>query len=185
MLIYNPLSNSIDSNNNLILKSDHLTLMACNYKDYILQLTNTHLYFYDQNLKFLRELKLPNTITLFVFKRKLGELYVYLSNNLLLKYDLSTKSNYIGNEDLPDVCISDCEVSAFGIKRTLLVFSLWNSEKIYTLDLKTRKKEVLIQIEEGAFANNIVFTNNEYGRYLFISLSNGKLLFFKKQLSRV
>jgi len=143
-------------------------------------LTKTHLYFYDGNLKLIKENQLTNPISLFVFKRKQGILYVFTTNNLLLKYDLNSNL-----EDLPDVIISDVEICAFNIKRDLLVFSLWNSQNIFSYDLKTKKKEVLFELEENIFANSISFLNNENGRYLFIALSNGKLLFFKKSISKL
>ncbi len=179
-LVYNPSSNSIEFNNMIIVQKDLPTLFACNYNEYIVQLTKTHLYFYDERLKLIKENQLTNPISLFVFKRKQGILYVFTTNNLLLKYDLNSNL-----EDLPDVILSDVEICAFNIKRDLLVFSSWNSQKIYSYDLKTKSKEVLFELEDNIFANSISFLHNENGRYLFIALSNGKLLFFKKSISKV
>jgi hypothetical protein len=136
-------------------------------------------------------------------KLKRTFLYIYNKNNILLRYNLenisknnnillnnnSIASFYINekqnndkedNEILsPEIIAEDLQISAMDITKDMIIYSLWDQNKVFIHNLKVKKVQILTEYEEDVFVSSIAFIKNEGIKFLFIALSNGKMLFYK------
>lgn len=183
------------------------TLFANNFlyngSNYIVHVTESHINVYDQ--AFVMKLQIPTVISPLLIKfKKTGQLYIYNKNYYLTRYDLISLckkiySHYIivskmSKEELhmqdgqpyrtespyiPEILRDDLQISSFDVTSDMLVYSNFDSRQIFILSLKTNKVEVLCEIESKVFVTSIAFIKSEGIKFLFISLSNGKMLFYK------
>jgi DNA damage-binding protein 1 len=109
-------------------------------------------------------------------KYKKGYLYIYNKNNILLRYDIN---DLLSNKQQPEVLNDDILMSAFDISENMLIFSQWGSNYVSILNISSKKVFQLCEFEEEAFTNSISFIENDGIKFLFIALSNGKMLFYK------
>ena len=70
-------------------------------------------------------------------------------------------------------------ISAFDVSNDIMIFSQWDSNKISIFNFKNKKIEFLYEFEPGVTCSSISFLKSEGNKFLFIALSNGKMLFYK------
>jgi len=84
------------------------------------------------------------------------------------------------NENITDIILNESNLSSFEVSEDLLFFTTWNNNKIWMCDLKKKKFESIYEINnDKIFASSISVLKHEGLKYLFVSLSDGKLLYFK------
>ncbi len=79
----------------------------------------------------------------------------------------------------PEILSDSLLISSFAVSDDMIIFSQWNSTRIFIYSLKTKKIETLCEYEESLSCPSICFMKNEGIKFLFIVLSNGKMLFYK------
>jgi hypothetical protein len=79
----------------------------------------------------------------------------------------------------PEILYDDLLISSFAVSDDLIVFSQWNISKLFIYSLKTKKLEILCEFEESLSCPSISFLKNEGIKFLFVALSNGKMLYYK------
>ena len=177
---YEPEHLKFESFNNESFFCSEKTYLVSNFninenQDLILQVTSSFINIYDQSLVLQSQVKIFIPPTQCVFKTNSNFLYIYNTNNLLLRYTLSDLTKE------PEVLSDAFNLSCFDVSESLVAFSDWRSADINLLSTKTKKIEKLISVNEGnsAFISSLLFVKEEGAKYLFASLSSGKLLKFK------
>ncbi len=80
---------------------------------------------------------------------------------------------------MPEILLEDVLISSFAITDDMIIFSKWDDSKIFIYSMKTKKVEVLCEYEDYLSCSSISFLKSEGIKFLFVVLSNGKMLFYK------
>lgn len=116
------------------------------------------------------------------FKKKKNYLYIYNSNNYLVKYDLNSimNDNIPFTEYSPEFVLEDLQISAFTAFDEIIIYSLWDDYRIFIYNKKAKRTEILTEYDsESEFVTGIVIFKHDGAHFLYVSLSSGKLLFYK------
>jgi hypothetical protein len=87
--------------------------------------------------------------------------------------------NFTTEPPMPEILLDDAFISDFDVSGDIIIYSEWRSNNIFILNIKNRKIEILTTFEKDLFISSIVFMKNEGLKFLFVVLSNGKMLFYK------
>lgn len=79
----------------------------------------------------------------------------------------------------PEILVENVSISAMEISLNFIIYSVWEENKIYLYSIKTKANKEFMQVESEAFVNSMLILKSEGLKFLFISFSNGKLLFYK------
>ncbi len=79
----------------------------------------------------------------------------------------------------PEVLSDDVLISAFNVSDDMLVYSQWNDNKVFIYSFKTKKTEVMCEYDISVSCSSIAFLKCDGIKFLFIALSNGKMLYYK------
>lgn len=79
----------------------------------------------------------------------------------------------------PEILSDSFNISAYDVNGDIIIFSQWDSNKIFIFNLRNKKVEVLCEFESNVFCSSVQFLKSDGHKFLFIALSNGKMLFYK------
>ena len=163
-----------------------LVLFVENISDLIIIVTNQSILIYNNNLELITNHTIGNdkegnnTINPLIIKyeRKLNKLFMYLNNNILKSYTIEK------NEKISEIneIFKNLYISAFDVCRYFIIYSLWDSNKLFIYSLNSKiTKTINISDETLDYTkiSSIQIFKNDLFYYIFISLSNGKLIYYK------
>ena len=183
LIDYDFKKNAILLNSKINFKEKELVLFSENFNEYIIIVTNISIKIYNNNFdlitkKYIEENNHKYSPLIARFNKKLSKLFVY-SNNKKLKYLKIDINGHIIEED--DI-LENILICSFDICKYFLIYSLWDSNylNIYSFNSKENK---LINIPNEPMdyikISSIQIIKNELIHFIFISLSNGKLIYFQ------
>jgi hypothetical protein len=157
-----------------------------NQTKFILQICQSFFAVYSEDLNLVFKYNINANPVLCQFKAKNGFLYLFDRDNKLSRFNLFKLLEKI-NDEIEDIIISNTLISAFDVSdNNVLIFSTWNSNKIFIHNLKNKRLEILTELDDNdSFCNGVVFLKNEGSKYLFLSISNGKMLFYKQKSKNI
>ena len=79
----------------------------------------------------------------------------------------------------PEILSDEVLISAFNVSDDMLVYSQWNDNRVCIYSLKTKKTEVMCEYDMSVSCSSIAFLKCDGIKFLFIALSNGKMLYYK------
>lgn len=77
------------------------------------------------------------------------------------------------------ILLENVMISAFDLSMNYVVYSVWNENKIFILSVNSLVNKLFLEYEQDLFVNSILIIKNEGMKFLFVSFSNGKILFYK------
>jgi hypothetical protein len=141
----------------------------------IIHVTDKAINIYSQDMEEM-SVSVPTIVEPVIVKYKKGYLYVYNKNNILLRYSIA---ELLANHNNPEILNDEVVISSFDVTENMLIYSTWNSNLIYILNINSKKVFPLCEYEEDAFISSLSFIKNDGIKFLFVALSNGKMLFYK------
>lgn len=78
-----------------------------------------------------------------------------------------------------EILLENVLISAMEISMGFIIYSLWNENSIKILSLKSKTIKEFLKLESDVFVSSIVQMKSEGRKFLFISFSNGRILFYK------
>jgi len=87
------------------------------------------------------------------------------------------KSNL--NAEEYKILLENVMISSLDVSMNYLIYSVWNENKIFIFSINNLTNKLFIEFEEELFVNSLLVIKNEGMKFLFISFSNGKILFYK------
>jgi DNA damage-binding protein 1 len=161
--------------------TNETTHFACSYEidgaNYILHISNSHITIFDCQIRIIKKISTVVEPSIIKYKRKSQMLYIYNSNNLMIRYNVKSLTH--DTDVHPEILSYDLLISAFDVTGNIMIFSTWDSNKIYIYSLNNKKINQLHEYDDSLFANSIAFVKNDGIKFLFIALSNGKMLYYK------
>lgn len=83
------------------------------------------------------------------------------------------------NDEEKNILLENVMISAMDVSMNYFIYSVWNENKIYILSINNLTNKLFIEYEEDLFVNSLLIMKSEGMKFLFISFSNGKILFYK------
>ena len=186
---YNYNTNEVFINNKLKLDNNELIIFIKNLEKIIIIVSNLSIKIYNKNLdlilnKSLEEENKNIKITPLIVKynKKISTLFIYTNKQNLIAFKFDINGNIIeSTEILKDVSICDYDICKY-----FLVYALWDSNNLFIYSLNSKKIEI-INIPDECLdytkISSIQIFKYELFRYIFISLSTGKLIYFQLRKS--
>ena len=112
------------------------------------------------------------------YNEKLNSLFVYFSNMKFLIFKIDIKGKISSQE----VLIENINMSSFGVCKYFIIYSEWDKNNLNIYTINSKKIETMNIVESSkdfAQITNIEIIKKEGLRFVLLSLSNGKLLYFK------
>ncbi len=185
---YNYNKNEVSMNKKIDLKNDELVLHVENISNNLIVITtNLSIKIYNNDLKLITnryiEEKNKNIYPLIVkYNKKLKSLYVYSNDKSLKSFKIDNNGNISEVSDI----LKDVFICSFDVCKYFIIYSLWDSNKLYIYSLNSKVTKTLEIPEEPldyTKISSIQFFKNESIHYIFISLSNGKIIYFQLKKS--
>ena len=178
-------NNSIDVNTKIDLKNDELVLFAdnINANNLIIIVSNLSIKIYNNNFDLITENyvdennKKINPL-LVKYNKKLNKLFVYSNDKKLRSFKIDKNGKI--NETIE--LLNDVYICSFDVCQYFIIYSLWDSNNIHVYSLNSKKdRNINISDEplEYIRISSIQIFKNDSIHYIFISLSNGKLIYFQ------
>ena len=170
-------------NKNIKFEEGELIVFACNNNSINILITNRNIYIYDEflNLRSKKNFNDNEKPLLVKYHRKSNSIYIYNSNNDLLKYNIE-------NDSINEVktILKNVYISAFDVSSHFLIYGLWESNNIFIYSFISNSNEdnnqILCSIDENVEyiqISSIQILKKDGVKFFFISLSNGKMLYYK------
>jgi len=193
---YDSISNQISLNNRInfhtINKNNNnnefneVILYAKNiFESVILMITNIAILLYKINDK---EIKLVTRQTfdnnnkikplLIKYNERLNSLFIYFNNKKLLSFKFDENGQIIFNKEL----LNNVNISSFGMCKYFIIYSQWDNNNLGIYSINTSKNNFMSRVDKSldyVQISSIEIIKIEGLRFIIISLSNGKLLYFK------
>ena len=151
----------------LIVTKTNLILYTIDEKDNI---TLTTKYFLDKERKV--------TPLLVKFNKKLNMLFIYFNNRSFIYF----KIDNTGSISEAKALFNGINMSSFGVCKYFIIYSEWDKKNLSIYTINTKKNYVLNLAESSkdfAQISSIEIIKVNGLRFVLLSLSNGKLLYFK------
>jgi DNA damage-binding protein 1 len=151
-------------------------LYACNIlNNDVLIITNKSISIYNECLELKTRQNFEKEIPLTIkYHKKTQCVYYYTNERNLCCFDLTNLKTKI--------ILKDVDISAFDITSLFLIYGLWTESNIYLYSINTGEINILGNIKENVndiLISSIQVIKNEGDKFVFVSLSNGKMLFYK------
>jgi len=78
-----------------------------------------------------------------------------------------------------EVLLENTLISSMDISLGYIIYSIWDENNIKIFSLKTKTTKEFLKLESDVFVSSIVIMKCEGKKFLFVSLSNGRILFYK------
>ena len=179
--------NEIFINTKIDLKNDELVLFVENVNNFIIIVTNLSIKIYNNNLelitnKYIDENNKNINPLIVKYNKKLSLLIVYANDKTLKSFKFDINGNITEVIDI----LKNVSISAFDICKYFIIYSLWDSNNLYIYSINSKlTKNLTISDETLDYTkiSSIQIFKNESFHYIFISLSNGKLIYFQLKSS--
>ncbi len=77
------------------------------------------------------------------------------------------------------ILLENVMICALDVSMNYLIYSVWNENNIYILSINNMTNKLFMEFEQDLFVNSLLVIKSEGMKFLFISFSNGKILFYK------
>ena len=185
--VLNYKKNKISINNKIKFDENEINLFTTNLLNCnnILFITNKNIYLYNSSLIKIFTLELQSIPLIIKFHQKTSNLFIFDNKNKLIKYSLIEDKNKI---ELKEIIFENIFISSFDVSQYFLIYSLWNNNNLFIYTLynenldKKEKNNLLCSIDENVNyiqISNIQIFKKDGIKFFFVSLSNGKMLYYK------
>ena len=186
ILDYDQNSNKLSLNKQIKLnKNDKILFAKTIYNNtLLLMISNLSIFIYNDNGnieqtqdKTLDNMKQVRPL-LIKYNEKLNSLFVYFNNKQFLVFKIDINGKICSKETL----IDNINMSSFGVCKYFIIYSEWDKNNLNIFTINTKKIETMNIVESSkdfAQITNIEIIKKEGLRFVLLSLSNGKLLYFK------
>ena len=188
ILDYDQNSNKLSLNKQIKLnKNDKILFAKTIYNNtLLLMISNLSIFIYKINDKGNIEQTQDKTLDnmkqvrplLIKYNEKLNSLFVYFNNKQFLVFKIDINGKICSKETL----IDSINMSSFGVCKYFIIYSEWDKNNLNIFTINTKKIETMNIVESSkdfAQITNIEIIKKEGLRFVLLSLSNGKLLYFK------
>ena len=179
---YDYKSKIVSLNNLINFEQNEKVLYAKNTKNIIIIVSNINIHIYqnDSKLTLLSKIKInaQGVIPLIIkYNKNLQGLFVYFSDNNLIKYPINVNDGKIMENEL---ILNNIPISAFDLCKKFLIFSNWDNNKLGVYSFHDKKVNYIELIEDSInfvyiSSIQIIKLNDQYK--IFLSLSFGKLIY--------
>ena len=174
------------NNNNLNNEENEIILFAQNiFESVVLMVTNSAILLYkinDKEIKLVTRQTFNNNYKikplLMKYNERLCSLFIYFNNKKFLTFKFNENGEIIYNKEL----LNNVNISSFGICKYFIIYSLWDKNKLGIYTINTSKNNFISKIDNSLDfiqISSIEIIKIDGLRFIIISLSNGKILFFK------
>ena len=179
-----------DFNTNIILlnskinfEQNELVLFSENINNYIIIVSNVSIKIYNNKFeliteKYIEENNKKYCPLIVKFNKKLNKLFVYSNNKKLTSFKIDINGHITEEVDI----FQNLLICSFDINKYFLIYSLWDSKYLHIYSFNSKENK-LINIPDESMDYNIISSiqifKHELFHYIFISLSNGKLVYFQ------
>ena len=178
---YDYKENKINLNNKLNI--NELVIFVENSLNLIIIVTNLSIKIYNKNLELITNKKIDEknekiNPLIVKFNKKLNILFVYSNDKKLEGFKIDINGKIIETINI----LKDASICSFDVCQYFIIYSLWDSNKLYIYSINSKiNKSINISDESLDFTkiSSIQIFKNELLYYIFISLSNGKLIYFQ------
>ena len=177
-----------DYNQNIIklnnkLKINELVIFIQNTNYFIIIVTNLSIKIYNKKLELITNEKIDENNTkinplIVKYNKKLNILFLYSNDKKLKSFKIDTKGKIIEIITI----LKDISICSFDVCQYFIIYSLWDSNNLFIYSINSKViKNINISDESLDFTkiSSIQIFKNELLYYIFISLSNGKLIYFQ------
>ena len=188
ILDYDQNSNKLSLNKQIKLnKNDKILFAKTIYNNtLLLMISNLSIFIYkindNGNIEQTQDKTLDNMKQvrplLIKYNEKLNSLFVYFNNKQFLVFKIDINGKICSKETL----IDSINMSSFGVCKYFIIYSEWDKNNLNIFTINTKKIETMNIVESSkdfAQITNIEIIKKEGLRFVLLSLSNGKLLYFK------
>ena len=188
ILDYDQNSNKLSLNKQIKLnKNDKILFAKTIYNNtLLLMISNLSIFIYkindNGNIEQTQDKTLDNMKQvrplLIKYNEKLNSLFVYFNNKQFLVFKIDINGKICSKETL----IDSINMSSFGVCKYFIIYSEWDKNNLNIFTINTKKIETMNIVESSkdfAQITNIEIIKKEGLRFILLSLSNGKLLYFK------
>ena len=188
ILDYDQNSNKLSLNKQIKLnKNDKILFAKTIYNNtLLLMISNLSIFIYkindNGNIEQTQDKTLDNMKQvrplLIKYNEKLNSLFVYFNNKQFLIFKIDITGKICSKETL----IDNINMSSFGVCKYFIIYSEWDKNNLNIFTINTKKIETMNIVESSkdfAQITNIEIIKKEGLRFVLLSLSNGKLLYFK------
>ena len=188
ILDYDQNSNKLSLNKQIKLnKNDKILFAKTIYNNtLLLMISNLSIFIYkindNGNIEQTQDKTLDNMKQvrplLIKYNEKLNSLFVYFNNKQFLVFKIDITGKICSKETL----IDSINMSSFGVCKYFIIYSEWDKNNLNIFTINTKKIETMNIVESSkdfAQITNIEIIKKEGLRFVLLSLSNGKLLYFK------
>ena len=112
------------------------------------------------------------------YNKKLNTLFIYFNNRRLLYFKINIK----GIITEAEIIFNNINMSSFGVCKYFIIYSEWDKKNLGIYTINTKKNYALNLAESSkdfAQISSIEIIKVKGLRFILLSLSNGKLLYFK------
>ena len=188
ILDYDPSSNKLSLNNLLNLDKkeiiafgqtiyDNSVLLLVSMKSIILYHIN------DNNVVKLTQRKNFNDMDqvkpqLIKYNERLNSVFIYFNNKVFMSFKIDSNGQISSTKEILD----NINMSSFGVCKYFIIYSEWDKNNLGIYTINTGKKAYMNIVEPSkdfAQITSIEIIKVEGLRFILLSLSNGKLLYFK------
>ena len=174
------------NNNNLNNEENEIILFAQNiFESVVLMVTNSAILLYkinDKEIKLVTRQTFNNNYKikplLMKYNERLCSLFIYFNNKKFLTFKFNENGEIIYNKEL----LNNVNISSFGICKYFIIYSLWDKNKLGIYTINTSKNNFISKIDNSLDfiqISSIEIIKIDGLRFIIISLSNGKILYFK------
>ena len=176
--------NIIYINKKIDLKNNELIVFVENTSHYIIIVTTISIKIYSKNLeiitnKFIDEKNGKIYPLLIKYNKTLNNLFIYSNDNNLQSFIIDSK----GNINNPINILKNVSICSFDLCKYFMVYSLWDTNYLYIYSFNSKAiKTINISSDEQLDyikISSIQIFKQELIHYIFLSLSNGKLIYFQ------
>ena len=175
-----------DNNNNGAEKSEEILFAKNVFNSIILIVTNLAILLYEVNDKEVKLMirqkfeKNNNKVKplLVKYNERLNSLFIYFNNKKFFCFKIDENGKVINNKELLD----NVNISSFGLCKYFIIYSQWDNNNLGIYSINTGKNYFMGKIDNSldyVQISSIEIIKIEGIRFIIISLSNGKLLYFK------
>ena len=189
---YNSTTNQISLNNriNFHTKNNNeqkeVILFAKNiFESIITMVTNIAILIYkfnDKEIKLITRQTFDNNYKikplLIKYNERLNSLFIYFNNKKFLTFKIDENGQIIYNKEL----LNNVNISSFGMCKYFIIYSQWDNNNLGIYSINTGKNNFMGKIDNSldyVQVSSIEIIKIEGIRFIIISLSHGKLLYFK------
>ena len=173
-------------NSNKKLNVTDLVLFVENVSYLIIMVTNKSILIYNNKLELVTNHIIADAGVgnkkiyplIIKYEKKLNKLFMYLNNNILKSYTIEINGKISEENEI----FKNLFISAFDVCKYFIIYSLWDSNNLHIYSINPKTNETIKVPDESldyTKISSIQIFKSDLFYYIFISLSNGKLIYYK------